>query len=211
MESKSYTTTIEVAKSPSDVFNHVIDVSKWWNKEDFEGDSTTLNDEFIIHHVGRHYSKQKLAEVISDEKIVWLVTESELNWIEKDTHEWTDTKLVFEITAYDDKTVLRFTHEGLVPEMECYAQVEESWKSRHQGVVVQIHHGRQSHIRRPGTQGGCAPWRNAFSFSGAEGVVGKTELGGKLAAGVELEGADPTGLPRPTDPTATASGDFGTR
>jgi hypothetical protein len=40
----NYTVAIEIAKSPNDVFNHVInDVSKYW-PEGFEGESTKLND-----------------------------------------------------------------------------------------------------------------------------------------------------------------------
>ena len=123
---KNYTATIEVAKSPKDVFNHIKDVSKWWTK-DFEGSSTNLNDEFVIRHGDVHYSKQKLVEVVPDRKMVWLVTDSKLNWIEKDKHEWTNTKMVFDITPKGDKTVLHFTHEGLVPEKECCAKVEQSW------------------------------------------------------------------------------------
>ena len=126
MKNKSYTATIEVAKSPQDVFNHIKDVSKWWSK-DYEGSSAKLNDEFIIHHPGRHYSQQKLVEVIPNKKVVWLVTDSKLNWIEKDKYEWTNTKMVFEITTKGDKTVLHFTHEGLVPEKECYAKCEQGW------------------------------------------------------------------------------------
>ena len=114
MENTSFTTTIEVAKSPQDVFNRIKDISKWWSK-DFEGSSTKLNDEFVICHPGRHYSKQKLVEVIPNKKVVWLVTESRLNWLEKDEHEWTNTKMVFEITTNGDRTALHFTHEGLVP------------------------------------------------------------------------------------------------
>jgi hypothetical protein len=123
---QNYTATIEVAKAPKDVFNHINDVSKWWSK-DYRGSSTKLNDEFIIHHPDRHYSKQKLVEVIPNLKVVWLVTESKLNWIEKDKYEWTNTKMVFEITTTGDKTVVHFTHEGLVPEKECYAMCEQGW------------------------------------------------------------------------------------
>jgi hypothetical protein len=83
VENKNYTATIEVAKSPKDVFNHINDVSKWWSK-DYEGSSTKLNDDFIIHHIDRHYSKQKLVEVIPNKKVVWLVTDSKLTWLEKD-------------------------------------------------------------------------------------------------------------------------------
>ncbi|HEU5166188.1 MAG TPA: SRPBCC domain-containing protein [Chitinophagaceae bacterium] len=126
MSNKSYTTTIEVAQSSKEVFNAVNDVTKWWSK-DFEGNSTKLDDEFIIEHPNQHYSKQKLVEVIPGKKVVWLVTESNLNWIKTNKEEWTNTKMIFEISTKGDKTVLQFTHEGLVPEKECYAMCEKGW------------------------------------------------------------------------------------
>jgi hypothetical protein len=95
MQNKSYTATVE-AQPPEVVFNHINDVSKWWSK-DFEGSSIKLNDEFVICHPGWHYSKQKLIEIIPGKKVVWLVTDSELDWLEKDKHEWTNTKMVFEL------------------------------------------------------------------------------------------------------------------
>jgi hypothetical protein len=83
MQNRNFTTTIEVTKSPQDVFNAIKDVAKWWNKEDFEGNSSKLNDEFIIDHPNQHYSKQRLIEVTPNEKVVWLVTESILHWLQK--------------------------------------------------------------------------------------------------------------------------------
>jgi uncharacterized protein YndB with AHSA1/START domain len=123
---ESFSATIEVAKSSHEVFNCITDVTNWWSK-DFEGSSKNLNDEFIIHHPGQHYSKQKLVEVIPDEKIVWLVAESMLYWIQNNEQEWTNTKMIFEITTAGNKTILHFTHEGLVPEKECYAMCEKGW------------------------------------------------------------------------------------
>jgi hypothetical protein len=128
MENKSFTATIEVAKSPQIVFKSITnDVPKWWGGKDLEGNSTKLNDEFIINHPGAHYSKQRLVEVIPDNKVVWLVTESALNWLQKDKHEWKNTKMIFEITTNGDKTILHFTHEGLVPEKECFAMCSQGW------------------------------------------------------------------------------------
>ena len=75
----------------------------------------------------RHYSKQKLVELIPDKKVVWLVTDSKLNWIEIDKNEWTNTKMIFEITTKGSKTMLQFTHEGLVPEKECYTACSQGW------------------------------------------------------------------------------------
>jgi hypothetical protein len=122
-----FTATIEVAKSQHEVFNHLTDVSKWWGFKDYEGNCSKLNDEFTIRHGDVHYSKQKLVEVISDKKIVWLVTDSKLNWLEKDKGEWTNTKMIFEIIPEGDKTLLHFTHNGLVPEKECYSKCEQGW------------------------------------------------------------------------------------
>ena len=98
MEKKDFTATIELEKSTQDVFKTITeDVAKWWGGNDLEGSSTKLNEEFVIQHSGAHYSKQKLVEVIPDRKVVWLVTSSHLNWLEKDKGEWTNTKIVFEI------------------------------------------------------------------------------------------------------------------
>ncbi|HTE33453.1 MAG TPA: SRPBCC domain-containing protein [Chryseolinea sp.] len=128
MKRQDFTATIEVAKSPQEVFYHITnDVAKWWGGKDLEGDSKKLNDEFIIHHLDAHYSKQKLVEVVPDKKVVWLVTESKLNWLKKDQSEWINTRMIFDISAKGDKTILYFTHDGLVPEKECYAMCEQGW------------------------------------------------------------------------------------
>jgi uncharacterized protein YndB with AHSA1/START domain len=128
MTENSFTAMIEVSKPPEDVFKAISDeVSKWWGGKDLSGSSLKLNDEFVIHHPGAHYSKQKVVEFIPDKRIVWLVTESKLNWLEKDKSEWTNTKMVFEITTNGNKSVLHFTHKGLVPEKECYEQCSQGW------------------------------------------------------------------------------------
>jgi len=131
MQNNNYSATIEVAKSPKDVFDQINDVAKWWATKEFkgqcEGHSTKLNDEFVVRFGDAHYSKQKLVEVIPGKKVVWLVTECKINWIEKDKTEWTNTKMVFELMPNADGTVLKFTHEGLVPEQECYSKCVQGW------------------------------------------------------------------------------------
>ena len=126
MTDKSYTITIAVSESPVEVFNCLPEISKWWSK-DYSGNSSKLNDEFVINHPGLHYSKQKLVEVIPCQKMVWLVTESKLNWLKKDPSEWTNTKMIFELSPRGDKTVVHFTHEGLTPEKECYTMCTGGW------------------------------------------------------------------------------------
>lgn len=106
-----YTISIEVEKKPEDVFNHLTqDVSKFW-PEDFEGASAGLNDEFVFSLGDSHYSKNKIAELVPNKKVVWLTTES----IRKsDSYDWTGTKMIFELMPKGDNTLLQYTYDGPV-------------------------------------------------------------------------------------------------
>lgn len=109
-----YSVEIELAKSPDDVFDHLIDLSQWW-PEEFEGEGIKLNSEFIFRTGDSHYSKNKVVEFVPAKKLAWLVTES----IRKtDNFEWTGTKMIFELTPRGNHTQLKFTYDGVVPEQE---------------------------------------------------------------------------------------------
>jgi len=73
-----------------------------------------------------HFSKQRVVEVTPGKKVVWLITESQLNFT-KDKSEWTGTKISFEISEINNQTQLRFTHVGLVPKIECYNDCSNAW------------------------------------------------------------------------------------
>lgn len=125
MNTTDFTTTILVDQSPQEVFNAINNVRGWWQGA-IEGSSNKLNDEFSYRMKEFHFSKQEITEIIPDKKVVWLVTESQLNFIEDKT-EWTGTTISFEITEQDNKTQLRFTHAGLNPEVECYGACSNGW------------------------------------------------------------------------------------
>lgn len=125
MNNKNLTITVDVDQSAHEVFNAVCNVTKWWT-EDLKGKTKALNDEFTVQFEDVHYSKQKLIEVVPGKKIVWLITESRLSFLEN-KEEWNDTRLVFDISAHGDKTRLTFTHIGLVPDIECYKDCSNAW------------------------------------------------------------------------------------
>jgi hypothetical protein len=125
MKTPDFTTTLLVDQSPAAVFNAINQPQNWWSGE-IEGSSARLNDEFTYRYKEFHLSRQRIVELIPYQKVVWLVTDSQINYVE-DINEWTGTKISFEITEKGDKTELRFSHIGLVSEIECFDSCSGAW------------------------------------------------------------------------------------
>jgi len=125
MKKQDYHINITVDATAHEAFESINNVTQWWTRN-LEGSSQKLNDEFTVRFGDVHVSTQKLIEVIPDKKVVWLITDSKLNFI-KDNQEWTGTKISFEISEKDNKTQIRFTHQGLVPEIECFNACSNAW------------------------------------------------------------------------------------
>ena len=145
MTTTDFTTTIIVDQTPEEVFNAINNTPAWWSGE-IEGNTGKLNDEFTYRYKDFHVSKQRIVEMIPGKKVVWLVTESQINYAE-DKREWMDTKIIFEISEQDNKTILRFTHLGLVPEIECFDSCSNSWSQLiQQGLFRLITTGKAEKI-----------------------------------------------------------------
>lgn len=136
MNTKDFTTTILVDQTPAQVFNAINNTRDWWSGE-ISGGTNKLNDEFTYRYKDFHLSKQKIVEMIADQKVVWLVTESSINYAE-DKNEWAGTKMIFDITKQGDKTQLRFTHMGLVPAIECFDSCSNSWSQLIQDALFNL-------------------------------------------------------------------------
>jgi hypothetical protein len=132
----NFTTTFFVNQSPAEVFNAINNVRDWWQGE-IEGNTDQLNDEFIYRMEDVHFSKQKVMEIIPNEKVVWQVTDSNLNFT-KNPSEWTGTQIVFEIGEINNKTQVRFTHLGLTPGIECYSGCSSAWEQLVQESLVSL-------------------------------------------------------------------------
>ncbi|WP_162126355.1 SRPBCC family protein [Flavobacterium phycosphaerae] len=130
MINQNFQFSITTSKTTNEVFAHVINPKNWWAGifgETIEGESKKTNDEFSFRAGdGMHYSHQKLIELVPDKKIVWLVTESNLSYL-KNTNEWAQTKICFDIEKIDYKTKITFTHLGLLPQIECYGSCSSAW------------------------------------------------------------------------------------
>jgi hypothetical protein len=123
----NFTTSFAVSQTPTDVFDAINNVRGWWG-EDVEGSNDKVGDEFTYRVQDIHYSQLKVIELIPNEKVVWLVLDNHMNFVEDQT-EWVGTKISFEITSKGDQTEVRFAHQGLVPQYECFDVCSNAWGS----------------------------------------------------------------------------------
>lgn len=125
MNKPDFTTTLLVDQTPKQVFDAINNVRGWWSEE-IEGSTDKLNAEFDYHFEDVHRCQIKIIEFIISEKVVWFVKSNYFKFT-KDKTEWTGTRIIFEISTKDKKTQIRFTHQGLVPEYECFDICKNAW------------------------------------------------------------------------------------
>jgi hypothetical protein len=127
MNNQNFTTTFSVDQTPKEAFDAINNVRGWWSEE-IEGSTDKLNAEFTYRYKDAHHCKMQLTEIIPGKKVVWLVLDNYFNFTE-DKSEWKGTKMIFEVSKKGNKTEIRFTHLGLVPEYECYGACSNAWGS----------------------------------------------------------------------------------
>lgn len=125
MTGSDLTRSIEVDQSPEEAYAAINNVRGWWSG-DIEGRTDRLGDEWTYRYQDLHYSKQKITELVPGQRVVWRVVDSSLNFV-KDKTEWNGTRIEFDISRKGGKTVVRFTHVGLVPRQECYGACSDAW------------------------------------------------------------------------------------
>ncbi|WP_434444574.1 SRPBCC family protein [Lentzea sp. E54] len=122
---RSYSTSYAVEKSPDEVFAAVLDVRAWWTGE-IEGLADEVGAEFTYRHPPQHYSRQRVTALEPGRRVVWQVTDSDLSFVSEPA-EWTGSEIVFDIVPAGDGAELRFTHVGLVPDVECFDACSAGW------------------------------------------------------------------------------------
>jgi hypothetical protein len=127
MKDQNFTSTFTVDRTPEEVFDAINNVRGWWS-ENIEGRTDKLGGEWTYRYHDVHICKMKVTELIPGKKVVWFVLDNYFDFT-KDKTEWTGTKVIFEIGKKGAKTEVRFTHQGLVPEYECFDVCSDAWSS----------------------------------------------------------------------------------
>jgi hypothetical protein len=125
MKMQGFTTVLLVDQSPQEAFKAINNVRGWWS-ENIEGITDRTGSEFLYHYKDVHIAKMKIVEWIDPKKVAWLVMDNYFKFT-VDKNEWKNTKVVFEIARKGKQTAIRFTHQGLFPQLECYEVCLDAW------------------------------------------------------------------------------------
>jgi hypothetical protein len=125
MTNRDFTLAFSVDQTPDEVFAAVTNVRGWWS-QGLQGRSAAVGDEFTYRHEDIHRSTHRVIEAVPGRRVVWRTLDAELAHA-KDPSEWTGTVVRFEIERHGDRTELRFTHVGLVPEVDCFEACSRGW------------------------------------------------------------------------------------
>lgn len=125
MMKPNFRTSFSVAQTPQQALEAIQNPRGWWS-EAIEGPTEKPGDEFTYRYRDMHRCNVKVVELVPQKKVVWQVLDNYFSFI-ADKTEWKGTKLIFEISRTGDQTEIGFTHEGLVPDYECYELCSNAW------------------------------------------------------------------------------------
>ena len=124
---RDFCVTFQAECTPQAAFDAINNVRGWWSQA-VDGDTEGLGAVFHYHYQDVHRATFEITEFVPAKHVAWHVVDNYFNFV-KDKSEWTGTDIVFEITPQGDKTEVRFTHIGLVPDYECYDVCTNAWSS----------------------------------------------------------------------------------
>lgn len=135
MKQEDYHGTITVKASLQEGFDAIAAVNHWWAR-DFEGSGKKQGDRFTVRF-GETFVRFEVLESLPKQKLVWLVVDCYLHWLEDKT-EWTGTELVWELSDKGGQVQISLTHIGLGPQLPCYETCVKGWDQFFKGSLYQL-------------------------------------------------------------------------
>ena len=133
---QDFSLSLTVKASAKETMKRISQVKSWWAKG-FKGKAGKLKDKFSVYFGDDTYVNFRISEIVADKKIVWLVTDCNLGWIE-DKKEWKKTEVIWNLTEKGGKTKIDFIHKGMTPESECYASCKPGWTHHIKDSLVKL-------------------------------------------------------------------------
>ena len=127
MSGRSYSTEILISAEPESVYNAITkDIDKWWTE--LSNQALQVGDQLTVRFEKTTSWVMTVSEAFPNRSLIWKVSEAnhDLEGITtKD--EWKGTTIKWKIVGNETGSKVTFTHEGLVPALECYEICEAGW------------------------------------------------------------------------------------
>ncbi|MDB1123419.1 SRPBCC family protein [Vibrio algarum] len=127
MSRRSYSTEILISANPESVYKAITkDIDKWWTE--LSNQALQVGDQLIVRFEKTTSWEMTVSEAFPGQSLVWEVTEAnhDLGDI-KARDEWKGTTIKWKIVENETGSKVAFSHEGLMPVLECYEICEEGW------------------------------------------------------------------------------------
>lgn len=135
---KDFTLNFTVKATAKESMKAISQVKQWWAKN-YEGKAAEEKDKFSVYFGGPKdtFVDFKISEVIPEKKVVWLVTDCNLHWID-DKKEWKGNECIWNLTEKNGKTKIEFIHKGMTPESECYESCKPGWTHHIKDSLIKL-------------------------------------------------------------------------
>lgn len=125
MEQNNFSTGFTAMVNAAEAIKKISNVPGWWGVS-FSGSAVQQDDTFVITMGGDSFFNCTVTEFVPGRRVTWLVTDCNMPWY-TDKKEWAGTRMIFDINEQGDRSHITFTHEGLTPGVECYADCAPGW------------------------------------------------------------------------------------
>jgi uncharacterized protein YndB with AHSA1/START domain len=124
---QGYSTEILISAKPESVYEAITkDIDKWWTE--LSNQALQVGDQLVVRFEKTTSWEMTVSEAFQDRSLVWKVAQAnhDLEGITK-KDEWKGTTIRWKIVEDETGSKVTLTHQGLVPELECFEICRAGW------------------------------------------------------------------------------------
>lgn len=127
MSGRSYSTDILTSARPESVYDAITKhIDEWWTE--LSNQALQVGDQLIVRFERTTSWVMTVSEALPSQSLVWKVAEANHDLEGLTTgDEWTGTTIMWTIAGNNAGSKVTLTHDGLVPELQCYEICESGW------------------------------------------------------------------------------------
>jgi hypothetical protein len=146
VSTKDYHKALHVKTTPTLLFEAITKhIANWWS-ENYQGSAQAVGEEFTVRF-GATFKTIKISAIEKNKKVSWLCIDQHMEMPPgisplKNKREWVGNTITWEIEVNGAGSILRHTHIGLTPEVECWGVCETGWDQTLKSIAAFVETGK---------------------------------------------------------------------